>query len=406
LSKFRTLETILKKNEDTNLSYLANLFSISGNHEKSEEYWMKYLEKNKHDADAYAALGLTQFNLGKNKESVASYNRAVELSPDNLDYRCNLAKAYSKLGSHVKSEFEFMKVLEVSAYHIDSILGISELYSTMGDSLESKDDSDEASEKYTQALIYLNEALDLADGDDYEFNEASKKLNKTEISELYYSIGYVKIKLFELQKRRDNKLLTDALRNFKRVKQGTLNYYKAGRAIKKINERFIDFKEAGSRRGALLVVIVASILFISSQLAFYIGRPVLVNTNYSIDAGKLNSILTNEKLSLAAEDKLLLTSFKSFTPDKIIELLNDKLKIDAEDKINFDNLIQTNNELDLKEFSPIDATLYGILTFGSLIFIIAGLYLKELSKLRLGAIELEKTTGQQVTLPSSLGISR
>jgi hypothetical protein len=53
-----------------------------------------------------------------------------------------------------------------------------------------------------------------------------------------------------------------------------------------------------------------------------------------------------------------------------------------------------------------NALTYGTLTFGALAFMIAALYLPNLSKFKVAGIELEKTVANQVSAPSSLGISR
>ena len=52
-----------------------------------------------------------------------------------------------------------------------------------------------------------------------------------------------------------------------------------------------------------------------------------------------------------------------------------------------------------------DATTYGTITFGALLFMIAGLFLPSLQKLKAPGIELTKTVTDQVSSPSSLGIS-
>src|SRR5207302_6568763 len=58
------------------------------------------------------------------------------------------------------------------------------------------------------------------------------------------------------------------------------------------------------------------------------------------------------------------------------------------------------------QFKPIDATTYATITFSSLIFIVIGLYLANISKLKVGTIELEKTTTDTISNSVSLGISR
>lgn len=53
-----------------------------------------------------------------------------------------------------------------------------------------------------------------------------------------------------------------------------------------------------------------------------------------------------------------------------------------------------------------NAGYYAVLTFGSLLFMVAGLYLPKVLKLKVGTIELEKSTVEQISTPVSLGISR
>jgi tetratricopeptide (TPR) repeat protein len=49
---------------------------------------------------------------------------------------------------------------------------------------------------------------------------------------------------------------------------------------------------------------------------------------------------------------------------------------------------------------------YALLTFGSLIFMVAGLYMPHILKLRVGGIELEKSPVEQITISGSIGISK
>jgi tetratricopeptide (TPR) repeat protein len=56
--------------------------------------------------------------------------------------------------------------------------------------------------------------------------------------------------------------------------------------------------------------------------------------------------------------------------------------------------------------SVVDATVYIALTFGALVFMIAGLYLPKVLKLKVPGIELEKSSVERVSAPSALDISR
>ena len=49
---------------------------------------------------------------------------------------------------------------------------------------------------------------------------------------------------------------------------------------------------------------------------------------------------------------------------------------------------------------------YVLTTFGSLVFLVASLYLPKVLKLKVGAIELEKSTVEQISAPVSLGTGR
>jgi hypothetical protein len=50
--------------------------------------------------------------------------------------------------------------------------------------------------------------------------------------------------------------------------------------------------------------------------------------------------------------------------------------------------------------------MYSLLTFGSLLFMVAGLYLPQLLKLKVGGIELEKSSLDQSTPAGPIGIRR
>lgn len=49
---------------------------------------------------------------------------------------------------------------------------------------------------------------------------------------------------------------------------------------------------------------------------------------------------------------------------------------------------------------------YGLLTLGSFIFMVTGLYLPQILKLKVGSIELEKSPVEQITAPTTLGIRK
>jgi hypothetical protein len=54
----------------------------------------------------------------------------------------------------------------------------------------------------------------------------------------------------------------------------------------------------------------------------------------------------------------------------------------------------------------INKEVYIGITFGSMVFMIAGLYLPQILKLKVGAFSIEKSSVDQVTTPGTLGIEK
>jgi hypothetical protein len=59
-----------------------------------------------------------------------------------------------------------------------------------------------------------------------------------------------------------------------------------------------------------------------------------------------------------------------------------------------------------RPITSIDAGYHSLLTVGALIFMVAGLYLPQLLKLKVAGIELEKRVVDQITTSGTLGISK
>jgi len=68
-------------------------------------------------------------------------------------------------------------------------------------------------------------------------------------------------------------------------------------------------------------------------------------------------------------------------------------------------LIQHSGDLRLKGFEKMGDVSYTLLSFGSLIFIVAGMFLREITKLKFGAVELEKASMDQVAVTPTLNIT-
>lgn len=353
-------------------------------------------------------MGLIQMKDEDYKNAIKSFQTAIQLDPDSLEHRCNLGMCYLKMDAFDDSELEYRAVLDKSPCNLDALVGISEVYIRIGDSIQEKD-ADEAEDRYSMALHHLDEALALAEDKNFEENEASKKLTKTELSDLYYSIGYLKVKLFEIQKRNNITLLSQARRAFLKVENGSKNYYKALRSVKKIKERLIEYGNVKSSPGARLVVIISVFIFLFSQIMFFFGKPDFQYSAFSADKDALANLIKESNLKIPDSDLSNVFVQQWRNREEIIRDLTALVKPDTVNKISvsrIESIVAEARDWRFSGFVPIDSALYGILTFGSLIFIVAGLYLKELSKLKVGGIELEKRETQEAAVPTSLNINR
>jgi hypothetical protein len=190
--------------------------------------------------------------------------------------------------------------------------------------------------------------------------------------------------------------------------KGSPNYQKARRAVKKITERMEEYKRVRSTSGAGLVVALAVFIFILGQVTFFFGKPEIYNSSFTVNQKKLTDLLRQEKLSITPKEFSPLINKQFFEVDKVVGELTQILKADTlfqKSKADIKTIIDEDEAWGLKGFSPIDSALYGVLTFGSVIFLIAGLYIKEFSRLKFGVIELEKKSSQDDTIPTSLGIN-
>lgn len=92
----------------------------------------------------------------------------------------------------------------------------------------------------------------------------------------------------------------------------------------------------------------------------------------------------------------------SFSPVRLLEKVGPMLIIG----IAFSVFLFSSLAFFLHKLCNITEGYYALLSFGSLLFMVAGLYLPQILKLKVGAIEMEKSPVSQVTTPVSLGITK
>lgn len=407
---FRRAEGVLKarfendKSADT-LAELGSLYKEMENYKDAEDYLAKALILNNAQIKGLTSIGAVHMQNENYKKAIINFKDATKLEPDNLEIRSNLAEAYLKAGLIDASEKEYREILDITPSHMDSLIGIGQTYITMGEDANTRKDFSNAELMFSTADNYYCETIRLMQ----QPENASKILNKFERSSVFYSKGYNEVMLCEIQKKQDTKRLKMAIEYFRKVEKWTPNYYKAQRAITKINERINPQQGMLHKVGPMLILVFSLVVFILAQLLFTFGKPVLGFSGYTIDKNKLEMTFIKKALDpsvIAAlksefEQKLVFTS-----PDDLANRIKREFGDSIASTVNPSELLQKSGGLTVKAFQPLESGYYVLITFGCLLFMIAGLYLSEISKLKVGALELEKSTIDQISTSSSLGITR
>lgn len=194
-----------------------------------------------------------------------------------------------------------------------------------------------------------------------------------------------------------------ALRSFKKITQEQPHFYKAQTAIKKINKQFSLTASVRRKIAPSMVFLISLLICLSAQFFFWLGRPVNKD-RFLVNNADLSGFISQNKLDFFSGG-LAQVATKKFNSLK--ELQDDvKNTISGNDTV-MQKLYQLPTaQISEVDFEPIDSTIYISLTFGTLIFMVVGLYLGNISKLKVGAIELEKTTADTIATSPNLGISK
>jgi len=406
----RRAEKVLKARSDKDnnadiLAELGSLYKEIKNYKDAEDCFTRAVTINNTLTKGLTFLGAVHMLNENFKNAIVRFKEAGSLEPDNLDIRSNLAEAYLKAGMIDASEKEYCEILDIAPYHMDSLIGIGQAYITMGEDANTRKDFVNAELMFANADNYYCETIRLMQ----QPEDSSKILSNIERSSVFYSKGYNEVMLYEIQKKQDVNQLKIALEDFRKVEKGTPNYYKAQRAITKINGRIHPPQGMLHKVGPILILAFSLVVFILAQLLFTFGKPVLGFSDYMIDKSKLE-----KRFAAKVIDPSVLIELKREMEQRVVfsspgdfeEQIKQEFGDSIASKINSSELLLKSGDLTIKAFQPLESGFYVLITFGCLLFMIAGLYLSEISKLKVGALELEKSTIDQISTSSSLGITR
>ena len=396
---FQRAEKMLKERSKRYANYyvlieLGDLYLLNEDFEKARPCFEQARAKDDTAYVPYAKLGVIYLRERQPEKAIPLLQEALKRNPDELDVKSSLAEAYLRAEKFDDAETTYRQVLAVAPNHVQSLIGLGELCSALGD----KKDYD----RYSEAIDYFARALDIASNEKIR----SKYLKKSEEAAVYYQLGYARVQSYESAGlRKDTKLLEQARRDFERCTERNPSHQKARRAKEKIDKRLEYFSRdwLSQTAGPIGILVMSVVVFVFVQAAFFFlplfNQPSVIVSDRTMQAVKKQvqdapvDSLNQIKNQPFENHKALSNSLQSLLPadgGKLAEAVMQH----AEQVKRFENV------------PDVPAGYYALLTFGSLLFMVVGLYLPQILKLRVAGIELEKSSIDQAGAGGTLGISK
>ena len=359
------LKNELHKLEETKtLLKLAQLHLSMDEYQEADNYLLKALEKDSDVADIYTSLGTVSVSKENFREATDYFKKALTIAPYDLNIWSKLAEAYLKFKQLSQAESEYRKILGIAPCHVESYIGLGEVY------IEMAQESD--FDLYSQAIRHFTKAISISNN-----AEGSKQLSKKELAEVQYSRGYARVQFYESSTViKDEKLLSEALKDFQNCVKNDPEHYKGRRATEKMQKQTNILRTQNFFQWIGTLFILIPSLSILGFTQYFFWKPFVIQ----------DSNLANSPKATSNADKQ--------TPNKN----KPKETIKLPEKVT-----QPTNKINTTE--------YFLLTFGSLTFSLISLYLPQLLKLKIGGtgIEIEKSSIDQIKtsqIPTSLGIKK
>jgi hypothetical protein len=230
-------------------------------------------------------------------------------------------------------------------------------------------------------------------------------------SDLHYSLGYILVKRYVKSRNKfDYSYLYKALPCFEKSLENNPDNLKAKVAKEKIKLHVKENKTSviNEKVGTYLITGFAVVLFVLAQFSFFPGllgnnynNPVLLPDEGISYLGKLFS-LSQDSL----QEMQYLKQIKFDDKETLIEALQ---QVIPPEKLESQKALLSRSdfftEIETKK-SSITEGYYVLISFGSLIFMIAGLFLAKLLKIKVGNIELEKNSPTEMNFVSLLQIKK
>ena len=396
---FQRAEKLLKQRLERYSTYyalveLGDLYLANEDFDKARTYFEQARAKDDKSAMPYAKLGVINLRERQPDKAIPLLQEALKRNPDDLDVKSSLAEAYLRAEKLDDAETTYRQVLNIAPNHVQSSIGLGEVCMAMG----AKD-----SDRYTEGMEHFSRALETAENEKIR----SKYLKKQEKAAVYYQRGYASVQLYEgFGSRKDTKLLEAAKRDFDLCQKLNPLHQKARRAKEKVDKRLAYFSRdrLTDTIGPKTIYWMSITVFLVVQLAFFImpllNRPSLVLSDKSLQAAAAQA---------SPEELKSLTALKNLRFSNSADLANavKPLLLAANvEKVTAAVLQNAERVKPVENFPELEGGYYALLTFGSLLFMVVGLYLPQILKLRVAGIELEKSSVDQAATGGTLGISK
>ena len=217
---------------------------------------------------------MIQVRRGKYGQAVEQFELALKRDPDNLTVKCHLADAYFRLGRREAALDAYGEVLRVAPGNVGAHIGTGEVM--IEQAQEASDDL-----LYEDAEVHFTKAIDLAASVRFGSPDriGSSGLGVRQWSDLRYSRGYVRVKVYEAQMsnrvgrpaRAARSRLEDALLDFEGAKKIKVSTRPRGRAVDRVRGRLKRFSSAAlsDLYAPFVVVGVTSLLLLLVQAEFF-----------------------------------------------------------------------------------------------------------------------------------------
>lgn len=252
------------------LLQLGSLQILMDNHVEAERNLLSALSKDPNLIKAHDALSIIYLKRKDYKNAVSHLENAIKFDPEDLELRSRLALAYLKAEIIDKAETNFKKILKITPFHIDSQIGLGEVYTYMGDLGEE--------EMYELAIEHFTLAIKNAMSE-----HSSRRLNKSELAQVFYLRGYCRIRYYEAQRHvshiNKEETLQTALSDFTNCLERDPEHGRSKIALKKIKMRHFNMPLI-KRAVSIIAFVFCGLIFFTALCGYFIGYPQPLNIGY------------------------------------------------------------------------------------------------------------------------------